>query len=533
MSKRLSPVTREMANVFPYWSKVQNDEQSVGHRLLNSIAVPTEKLEKEIIRNSANLHLTTANLNEIDWIYRVDLGLDFEFSTNSLDPFNEVDEAPTASGLLDGSYYQISLAEKNNLEEFWYTHLPDRISIGDIATGTYTILSSSDIEDAPFSGTVTSFIPNYLWVDCVGGEQYIRVDDEEIFRRPLVQITGKTRKGTLEQETIPFPWDMKQRTQKEWDTVYKVDCFDMPSGVLIDVVSADFNGSPYVDIWNISYSDQRKKIDTFWGVTSGSTSFLNYIKYSTDDVRQMLDGIFSLYTEIQFELLDESSNNINVLDIAQQPFSDWIWGLSASKLYVFDNYLTMIEDTDALNEIDQDSRHEIVADFYHIARGDSVTVQFINPDQFYPIDRYRVWLDCPDGTQSGILGGDTITFVTDDWNYTDSYRYQVDSPFVFEPNQLGEYFISFEVYLNDGSLLRQKRGFIIDLKVALKSFDLTTVSGLLGTPTGITFDSDQRLWVETTSGFFQINTHHDVMMIDFENKKIFLREPYESISVLP
>ena len=52
-----------------------------------------------------------------------------------------------------------------------------------------------------------------------------------------------------------------------------------------------------------------------------------------------------------------------------------------------------------------------------------------------------------------------------------------------------------------------------------------------GTPIGIEFDSDQKLWVNTTIGYYRIDPHYDVVLIDYENKTLYFRENFTEVEV--
>jgi len=61
--------------------------------------------------------------------------------------------------------------------------------------------------------------------------------------------------------------------------------------------------------------------------------------------------------------------------------------------------------------------------------------------------------------------------------------------------------------------------------------EITTLSGLIPEVTGIDFDSDQCMWLSTISGYYQIDLHKDIMLIDFNKKMIYFHEPYEEVGI--
>jgi hypothetical protein len=526
--KKLSPLTQSMANTLPEWSRIRTDEQSLGQRFLDSIALPMERADKELIRSTRNFHLVTANLDEIDWIYRINLGHSYIFENDLTDPFNITPIPPMLSGILDSVAYPISLASNNDLETFWYRHLPDRLSIEDVIPGTHILLDDVDANTSPFSG-IDSWHPNHLQVELHGaeeGQQYITVTENNTLERAKVVIHGTTRKGTAEDEVMVFPWDQKQTSMKEWQSVDHVDCYGVPSGVTLSIQTFDFNNGPYIDFWNLAESVGRNKIDQFWNIGEtvyGST--LDLIQYTSDDIRQLLNSLFQLYVERSFELFDIEGNNIEAIDMKQQPFTDWIWVTTANQLLCYSSDLTMAESTEYLKQRTPDAKISIDLSSLHVVRGESVDVEFANLDTFSSAVKSRLSLVKPDGTTSGILAGE-LTSDSESWQSITDYRPAADRPLTLVPDQLGEYIFTAELLMNDGTAQKDVRILCVDSKEPLAQFDLP-VSGVLG----IDFDSDQKMWLYTASGYHQVNFHHDVMMIDYDNKVIFTREPYDEVLI--
>jgi len=524
--RRLSSVLQNMVNIYPDFTKVRLDEQSLGQRFLNSVALQVEDCQQELTRFTSGYHLSTINMNEIDQIYKINLGSSFVFTENNSDPFYTDYVTPTMSGKIDSIYYPISLAEQNDIETFWYDHLPDRISDGVTSSGIYELLNDYS-HNAPFSGVINPHRDGYLYVQATGGTQYVLINAESYVERAELVIYGTTRKGVEEEEHLVFPWDQKQRTFKEWHSIDKVDCINFPSGVLLNIYSADVANGPYQDFWNFYHSENRKKIDVFWDLDEnvyGST--LEFQKYSTDDLFNMLNGIYSIYSARRFELLDTNGNNISdILDIAQEPFTNNIWGVTENKLYCFDNRLTTVEDVTPLLKSTEGNRVAIYFDFDHIVRDEEVAIDFMCRDVLVPIYKYRNTVTYPDSTMSGILSGALVPYDAT-WTTKESIEDYVDQKLLFETDQLGEHVFTLEIVLSDGTEQTEKRILCVDSKTAYKEFDLpATISGVIG----IDFDSEQKPWIYTSGEYHQINFHHDVALIDYSNKEVFVRENYDEV----
>lgn len=528
--KNLSVLTQSLANIYPEWSQVRFDEQSLGQRFLNCLATPLERAAKELVRASRNFHLTTANLNEIDLIYIIELDADHEFASDSTDPFNPVDVAPTVSGIVDGTSYAVTIAEQNDLETFWYCRTPDRISAGSTASGNFVLLSGSS-EDTPFESVLTPHMSGKLYVELSGTERLLYIDDEDVLHRAVVKINGKTRKGTYETEALAFPWHQKQATMKEWESIDSIQCCDVPSGTNITVCSADFINGPYMDFWNMAYSAYRHKVDSFWDLGSNSHgSTLDMIRYTTDDIQQMLDGIYDMYVARSFELLDESGNNVTALDMAQQPFTDYLWVVSSGQLFCYDSHLTTGSDATVYREATADNGIALVFSEDHPARDSEVDVELVCQNPGSPVNKFRAWVKLPDATYSGIHGGQFVVYDSSEYHFVSYHEYNIDTRLTFTPDTLGEYVFGLEAEMTDGTTQIAKRVMFVDSKEPLVQFDLPSgivQSGVLG----IEFNSDQDMWIATQSGYHKINLHHDVMLIDYENKVLFVREEYDEVEI--
>lgn len=528
--KRLSTLTQSLANIYPEWSRIRFDEQSVGQRFLNCCADQLERINKELVRSGRNMHLVTANLGELDWLYRVDLDSDFEFNTNTYDAFHTLNVAPTVSGVKDGVSYAVHLADQNDIETFWYQHVPDRISEGITASGQFVLLYDI-VDNAPFEAVHTPHIPGRLFVTLTSDDPLLYVDDSSQLHRAIITIRGITRKGTLEFESLAFPWPQKQVTIKEWSEIDSIECHDVPAGSILTVCSADFINGPYLDFWNLARSSYRKKIDQFWNL--GSTTYgstLDLLQYSTDDIQQLISNVFTTYPARRFELLDEDGINVTAIDMAQQPFSDYLWVVTSGELLCYNAMLTTGSSSVAYREVTDDSSISIQFSEDHTVRGVEVDVEFICSSPASPVNRFRSWVTYPNGTSSGILHGALVPYSETELTFTSVHSYLIDNRYVFTPTVAGEYIYGLEAEMSDGTTQFAKRVLFVDSKEPLAQFALP--SGIVGSGVlGIDFDSDQEMWIATQSGFCQLDLHHDVMLVDYENKTLFFREAYDEVEI--
>lgn len=528
-----SNVTRELVNAFPEWTRVRKDELSLGYQLLNAVAQPMERMEKELIRMRANYYLVTANLDEIDILYKVKLPASFTFEENNDDPTEPIPYPPTVSGLLDGTYYEVQPAGDNDLASFWYDAIPDRYSIGLSIDGIDTDeLLSTTVSGLPVTGVYEHHLNGgTVWVEAVGGTEYLTFEGRKLNRGRMI-LTGLTRKGTYETETIIFPWDMKQKSMKEWDKIYDIDTFDIEPEVLIQVRSSDFNQPPYLSPWNTRFSPQRKKIDEFWSLGEDyGFCTIDRVEYVSDEWQQLVLGFSDKHTVESWELLDSSMINISGVDMALQPFQDRAWVITEdAQLYCYDTSEMMASGIDRIRDKTPGSEVQIEVEDTNVVRGSDIIFIPWHARPLQEIRRYRVWYQTPSGNKYGIKDKSPVAFTSDFWvRGSGTITRSIENNISITAAELGEYMIVLEAEMWDGSEHTEKTLVSVNYKQPLKHLDLS--SDIPEDCLGIDFDADQKMWVKTVSGYHQIDFHYDLMIIDYINKMLYFREKYDSVEV--
>jgi len=541
MVNKKSDVVQELVNVYPPWSIIRTDEQSVGQQLLNTFATPLETLEKELIRLRDNQYLTTANVDEIDLTYKIDLGVSFSFDEDTSDPHFQVFSAPTVSGLIDSTWYDVSGVVQNDIKSFWYESFPNRISIGTIVSGENHSLLVSDASDLPVSGIWNHHLSGGdLWIETTGGVQYLSVDNNQVQRAKII-LEGTTRKGTEEQETLIFPWDQKQKTLKEWKTLTNIQAFDMEDEVSVEIRSADFSSGPYMSFWNLKYSENRNKIDEFWTIGhSGSIPTLDKVLYEADEWQQLVLGFSTKSMVSQWELLEGTNNvisgmNITVsgVDMAIQPYTDTAWIVDGNNILRAYN---LKEDTVSgiryLKDSTAGAQVQLEYDDTGILLGENIEFSPWHARPIKEIQKYRIWYQQPDGQKFGLLDGSAVSFTSNFWVKIPSSTLitRVVESLISIPTTIrGEYLIVVEADFADGTSENFRRIFKTRYKTPEVEISLNEI--IPDNVDGIDFDADQKMWIEANGAYYQINLHKDIMIIDYANKFMYFKEPYEEVRV--
>jgi hypothetical protein len=500
--------------------------------LLNAMATPMEHMSKQLSTAFRDLKLTTRNVDEIDLLYRVALSADTDFSVNNDDPFNPQYVVPAVSGYADGEWYEVDITDSNTIREFWYEAVPNRISLEDTVSGMEYELISDQASNFPVSGEFSHHLGGgRIFVETTGGIQYLTMSRQELYRGQII-ITGKTRKGTEETETLIFPWDMKQPTTKEWKEIYQVDVHNIEDDVQIDITSADFIKPPYLSHYNLAYSDGRAKIDEFWDINQyDNISALDRVGYVTDDWRQMVLGFSNKETKESWELLDENYVNISGVDLAIQPFTDRAWVVTAENyLYCYDTNEDMVSGVDLLKGRTPGADVQVEAETSYVVLGEDIRITPWHARPIKEIRKYRVWYQTPSGTKYGLLNGSPVSYSSDFWvTEVTTLKRTVETTIALTSTERGEYLFVVEVEFIDGETQTDKRIIPVNYKQPLVQFNLNSI--ILDTVRGIDFDSDQQLWISTDNDCYQINLHTDNMLIDYTNKLLFFRENYSSVVI--
>jgi hypothetical protein len=525
------PATQEMANVFPPYTRVRQDDQSVGYTLLNTLAKPMDKMDKSVHTMRKNFYLSTVNLDEIDLLYRIILPRTFEFDEEDDDPLTNVPTPPTVVGNPDTDAYTVTLADGNSLENFWYKSLPNRVEVADIQSDLSHELLSMSATESPLDVDLTHHLRGgRLWIETSGGVQYLTVANGEL-RRGRVILTGVTRKGTEESETIIFPWNMKQASQKEWKSISKIRVMDMEDTVTVTLMSGDFDSGPYLDHYNLRYSPNRRKIDTFWNLgTVGTLPTLDMVEYISDEWETLALGFDDKNTVQSWELIDNQDIPVTGIDMAVQPFSDraWIIG-NDDRLHLFELSEDMVSGVDSLVGRTAGSHVQFEYDTRYFVKDEEFVFTPWHARPLKEILAYQMWYQTPSGTKYGILNGAQVSYSSDFSVVGQQLKRTIADQVTIPLTERGEYLFVLEADFIDGDTHTEKIIVKTNYKRPLATIDISSL--IPYTISGIDFDSDQKPWLWTSGGYYKIESHTDVMLIDYEKKIIYFKEEYDDVDI--
>jgi hypothetical protein len=524
--------TQELVNFFPGWARIRED-QSVGRQFFNTIGGPMDGMQESLRKMRSNQYLLTANIDEIDLTYKITLPVAFEFGEDTSDPLVYCPIAPTVSGQMDSVWYEVVINGDNNVEDFWYKSIPSRATFNNVVSGIDEVVTAFRTTQSPVELILDHHLGGgRLWIETTSGIQYLTIENGEL-RRAKIQITGTTRKGTDETETIVFPWNMKQPTRLEWSTITSIRAFNIEDDVAITIKSGDFNNGPYMDFFNLSYSPGRRKIDTFWDLeTVSGVSQFNKMEYINDDWESLTLGFSDVHTVETWDLLDAGSNPIYCIDMAVQPFTNRAWMTTTSGIVHCYDLHDELPDMSLIKDRTPGSHVIFETDAESVTLGDAIVVTPWHARPLKEIKEYRIWYQTPAGVKYGLYYGDPVAF-TSDFIIKGAQLTQrtIEDDITVIATEYGDYLFVLEATFVDDEEHTEMRIVPCKFKTPLASIDVS--SFVPGTVTGIEFDADQNMWIKNSSNnIYRINLHTDVMTIDYDRKVIYLKENYDDVLVV-
>lgn len=533
--------TQSLVNTYPGWADTRTDEQSAGFQLMNVIGRRFDDLRKQSARGFDNMFLGNSIVSDIDVYYAFKLPGSFEFHKYDDDDTEFIFTPPTVSGILNDTQYAVDIADNNDIETFWYNLDPDRLTLEETFSGEHLIAEGPVIE-SPFTPTHPSgelHLTGHVHVELTSGISYVGLNDQQIVRRGLVQVTGTTREGRDVTEELHFVHDDILRTRNEFQTiaengirVYGVE----PSGTMMRAYSARFGLSDYPINYQLDEVVTGQEMPLFWSVsTNEETEFstLELMKYELDEVELRLAGFVGKQTALRQDFVDTEGSGIVITDIAPEPHSDALWAVSEHNLYRFSSDLPY-GDLTQLTGKDYQAASVIMPNSYYVLKGEEVQLDYVWRKPTTGFVKHRAWVVKPDGTKKSLELGAEETYRTNEtsWVFGEPVRRQIRPTEFYTLDQYGTYVYCLEVTYADDTTSIDKRVVTVVAKQATSEFYLPTI-GVVGDITGIDFDSEYNMWLsDSSNNKYRVERHYDKMLVDFDKKVIYFRELYDKVRVL-
>jgi len=540
LNKALS--TQLLTNSFPYWSRVRNDEQSAGYQLLNPAGLQIDQLRKQTERINANYFFPTSIVDDIDIYYRLTLPKSFEFTLSNDDTELSFD-APTVSGLFDGTYYSVSLVEDNTVETLWYKTAPNRITIDDTVEFKNHLVASGYV-NTRLNTLVNSGIldlTNQLTVSLSGAELCIDIQNGV----PVIgraQIYGTNRAGQDIVEELILLNDGTQKTINEFATFSSLYPYGItPNTAEILVTSWHKNDQVigedtyHETAYTLGVTIDKQTMPLYWTTRSGEAidhptqHTLELHKYDVDDPELRLDGWTDKSVWNRYELINQSGLHFAPVDMTVQPWSEWIWLVDNQNLYLFDDGL-QYPNTKSLNAKDYDTSATVNPSQYAVVSGETIDLEYTWDRPSIGLVKHRAWVEKPDGTKYSLEDGIEETYHSNasSWVIEEPHTRYIKPTETYTLDQRGQYTYCLQTYYTNETTFTDKKIVSVNYKEPRAQFFLPA-AGIFTDIIAVDIDSEGKLWIFDDTYRYQIGLHYDKMLIDIDKKIIYFKEPYDQI----
>ena len=547
---RRSWLTQRLANRFPEWSNARELPFSFLQQLLNPVASALQDVYKTVSGESKNFFLGSANMDTPDVVHTLRLPSTFIFGMDKTNIKNPRYLAPDVSVIEDGETVYIEAAPDNSFKTFWINALPTRIKDSSFSMNGAEVVEEIDLIDIEDATIRSIAAPNRLMITLTDNDGL-----NDLSKRvgiAFLVLTGMTVRGIEETETILIPYGGVFRTFKIWKELTKIElyCPTVPTGK-IKIECLDFNALRYTDRDQLGVFVTGEKVLNYKLTTKSfddeeQYSVLQFCSVITDSISDLYSGSSDVQETYEVELL-YNNNNLLVYDMIQQPFTNRIFAIDDTFLYIFEPF-TEQPNYKKLSRRTVLAQLVIDCDAYDTVRGQSIDIFPRWKTQGKRIVRNRWSVEKPDGTMTYINHFGEETLNPDVWIYNKTYTELLFGPFIVDGveitkqgfsfifSQRGTYKLKLETVYVDRSLEVDIVPIQVHSQNAIKRIRLPDS---LQNSLGIAFDYNQKLWFLRSGVDYDYNYEHggsphihkaqlvvDNMMVDFENKIIYLHEEY-------
>jgi len=328
-----------MANRYPHWSRMRQHWDSTGQMLLAPLGMALGDIRQQFQTQLSNQYLASVNLDELSQLYRFSLPKSYQFSFNTDNPGLVIPLAPKVIGFLaNGTQIEVDSIPTNTIEELWYDSLPMRIEVSTSLDDNKVLVATaiSDLDTVILSKPSK---PNRLLVSLQGGNSFFNGEAPNVVQA-TVELKGITKKGLEETEILFFFSNIEVLTFKEWQEITSVAVKNVaPATATLEIKTFDFKKDFRSDIsfTHLGTNKIEKLIQYTINQNDYLGSTLQENVISANDTDLIAQGISSSVKLREHELLDVTGNTIvGLRDIAIQKFSDNLYAIDNSKLYIFD-----------------------------------------------------------------------------------------------------------------------------------------------------------------------------------------------------
>lgn len=528
-------IVQRLFNRLPDWSQARKSPTSYGQQFLNPIATDIQDTYQQLARARYDQFISTADLSQLDHLYRADLlpEMEFQYNENSSGIRDYI--PPAVYAVVNGTEYQLTQAEENNIETLNHDNLPSRIEDSEVSYSYDAVIPQTAVSSLGSISPEAITIPGHLYITIKGNSTWEERTHEYIYY-PKIYITGTTRKGTGVTEAVPLRYNGTFKTINEWNEVSSIFVSYLDDTATIAIETFPQSRESYLDDFNICVpvdGGERMQFTRLGTRSFGSTFIAEaYTLANMDIVRSGVDDKDIFY---ELELLDEVGLNVDLVDFIHRPNTRFIYAVDDTKLYVYDVNLSFPEVEDLRGE-SEDAKIDLESDKWILTRGETAKIYTHNIDMDNLPYRVRWHVLDPDDNEFYMgLDGSMWPTTTDAWLDNELYDQAQwrEQEIEFSVSETGRYIISLEAEYFDETtntnrtLITKFLFFLPEIRPEVE-FDLPLA---LQSPSSIGIDSDNNIWLELYDGMHKLDMFFDYFLVDYERRRVYLKEEYSSVRI--
>jgi len=533
----LSWMTQRLANRAPEWTHGRKWSWSVMQQLLNPIARDLERVHKGLVEERNNTFMSATNIDLLDRLYRMNLGVGMTFDTTTQDDGVDIYKIPTVYATIDDVEKEITIAHKNDIESLAYTALPSRIESSTESYSYSEVIPRITISDLKDTTPNEVLIPGHLYITIRNNTTWEYRGRNKIFY-PKVYIKGTTRKGTSHEEAIPIRYNGTFKTIYQWELVEEVFVSYLDDNAEITIETLPLDRDMQLDLQNLiipASGDESWRFLTFRPASWGTTLIAkHFVQSDLDVVRMGFDGLDRAY---EIELQDTDGSSIYARAFVIKPNSDYTFVIDDENLYV---YTTKIPypDLTVLEQESPDTKMNIYSDRWLYAKEDIAVIKTDILDVTSIPWQFRWTLREPDGSEYYLkTDGSRWPTTIDAWVGNDLWERGVWNEQRLEllVEKAGVHIVTLECLYSDSQ--EPNKDYTLTTRF-LYYVPVATPETVLALPEelkhsdAISFDADGQLWFYKDNCIYLGNVAYDYFLADYEKRAIWLREDYTSVRVV-
>jgi len=508
-----SVLTEKALSIYPDW--VNTSKNSAIFQFLMPALNEVEALRAQSVRLIEDRFLTECNIDELDWVYKLDLGFDFEFKNQKVQHYIDDDsyikiQAPVV--IADGVH--LDVVDTSNIGAFFYAY-PSRAVKQKISSGLNKVtLNSTSNGYVLYDSELNIYNkPIYFTLKDNNGAIFDRED------RLRIYIHGERHDGLEIKEVLMPLSNGVYKTSYAYSVVKSIEIEHFYSGTIIieDYLQAK-------DV--LIFKDMSRYFNSgyYYKVANRNGAvFLDYMIKNTNKEGSLLEYT----TKYTMQLYDDSGMPLvayNAYDIDYKrglvyliTHNNNVYMFSLNRQYFDPDRVRDLNKrtTDRYSIIDVDEHFP-----YQIGDSAHISVRSKNIDN---LDGLRLWVKSPSGAKTYLNNGDIISV-----NSSQRSTYNFD---ISLDDTAGTYTIYCEFYYAN-----KKELDVVNLEVGYKT-PINVFKGLDRTydgqdPSYLEVLEDGNLVIKNTNNVVDYFVfYYDVAMVDVDSKILYLRDKYNTVNV--